>query len=283
MKIAIITDSGCGLSNDQAKAAGLFLLPLQIMDKEKSYRDCYEITTLQLYDLLRNGSMPKTSSPTVQDIENMMNHLIQEGYDEIISVPLSSGLSGTHQVISMVANDKNIPITTIEVYSTCNIQRQIALDAKRLADQGKSSAEIKAILDAAIATNLTLILPNDLQHLKRGGRLTPIAASLANLLKIKPILRIGPETEGKIDVQDKVRTESKAIKYSVDFLCSKMSDKPYRVFVINSDAKEKAEQIAEMFRNADKDTEVEIDDISSVIASHTGLDCIALQIIEKIA
>ncbi|NBK96407.1 MAG: DegV family protein [Erysipelotrichia bacterium] len=283
MKIAVITDSGSGLSFEQAKTAGLFLLPLQIMDGTKNYRDCYDIQTLDVYEMLKNGIMPKTSSPTIQDVNDTIQAIKKLGYDEIIAVPLSSGLSGTHQVITMVANDFNIPLTTIEIYSTCNIQRQVALEAKRLVDEGKSSAEIKTILDTMVKTNTTLILPNDLQHLKRGGRLTPIAASLASLLKIKPILCINPKTQGKIDVQEKVRTEHKAIQYSVDYLCGCMEEgKHYHVFVIHSNCKDKAETIANMFKATKQNIDVEIDYISSVIASHTGLNCIALQIIEKI-
>ena len=282
MKIAVISDSGCGFSEVQAKEAGLFMLPLQITLDTTTLRDCFDITTLELYEQLKNGAMPKTSSPIAQDVGDLMDSLIKQGYDEIISIPLSSGLSGTHQVITMMANEKNIPITTIEVFTTCNLQRYLALCAKQLVDEGKNSAEIKTILESIIHTNQTLILPNDMQHLKRGGRLTPLAASLASLLKIKPILQINQKSDGKIDVLDKVRTESKAIHSCVDRICEHIQDKECNVYVIHSDCEHKAQQIAQEIKARKPNTNVEIDYISAVIASHTGLDCIAIQVIDKL-
>lgn len=282
MKIAVITDSGCGLNHQQAKQAGIFMLPLQISLDTTTLRDCVDISTLDLYERLSEGAMPKTSSPIVQDVGDLMDCLIQEGYDEIISVPLSSGLSGTHQVITLMANEKNIPITTIEVYTTCNLQRYIAMCAKQLVDQQKTSAEIKQSLQDIIDSNFTLILPNDMQHLKRGGRLTPLAASLASLLKIKPILQIGKNSAGKIDVLDKVRTEHKAIESSIERICEHIGENACNVYVIHSNCREKAETIAQAIRAKKLNATVEIDYISAVIASHTGLDCIAIQTINKL-
>ncbi len=281
MKIAVITDSGCGISEKEANQAGLFMLPLQITLDNTTLRDCYDITTLDLYERLAEGAMPKTSSPIVQEVGDLMDYLIKEGYDEIISVPLSSGLSGTHQVISLMAIDKNIPITTIEVFTTCNLQRYIALCAKQLVDEGKSAKEIASKLEEIVATNTTLILPNDMQHLKRGGRLTPLAASLASLLKIKPILQINKASQGKIDVLDKVRTEHKAVNSCVDRICEHIADAHCNVYVIHSNCANKAKAIAQEIKDRKPNVNVEIDYISAVIAAHTGLDCIAIQTIEK--
>ena len=105
---------------------------------------------------------------------------------------------------------------------------------------------------------------------------------MASLLKIKPILRIAPETEGKIDVAAKVRTESKATLSAIDMMCERMNEDAYEVFVIHSDCIEKANRICEMFKECGKNVHPQVDIISSVIASHTGLDCIALQMIKKI-
>lgn len=282
MKIAIISDSGCGIDVKAAKELGVYLIPLQIIEEEKSMRDCIDISTLELYEHLKQGIMPKTSMPLGEDVENVIDEIIKAGYSEVIAIPLSSGLSSTHQIISMVAQQKNIPLKMVEIASTCAIQRYLVESALRLSKEGRSSDEIFTILEKAIKTNYTYILPNDLQHLKRGGRLTPLAASMASLLKIKPILKLAPETNGKIDVEAKVRTESKAIQNAIDMIESKMDNDIYKIFVIHSGCENKAESIAEVFLKEYENVEVSIDLISSVIASHTGLDCIAIQMIKKI-
>lgn len=282
MKIAIISDSGCGLDLKEAQKLGIYLIPLQIIEEEKSMRDCIDISTLELYEHLKQGIMPKTSMPLGEDVENTIDAIIKAGYSEIIAIPLSSGLSSTHQIISMIAQQKNIPLQMVEIASTCAIQRYLVECAIQLVNREKTSDEIISIFEKVIQTNYTYILPNDLQHLKRGGRLTPLAASMASLLKIKPILKIAPETDGKIDVAAKVRTESKAVQTAIEMMGAKLDDGVYKIFVIHSNCEDKAEAIANTFLKKYKNVEVSIDFISSVIASHTGLDCIAIQMIKKI-
>lgn len=281
MKIAILTDSGSAMTQEQATQTGLFLLPLQVIDGEKTYQDGVDITTFQLYDALRENHTPKTSMPILSVIQDTIQNIQKQGYDEIIAIPLSSGLSSTFNSIQICAEELNIPLTIIETYTTCDLQGYSALYAKRLADEGKNVQEIKSIIESKVANSGTLILPNDIQHLKRGGRLTPIAAAAASLLKIKPILKIDPSTNGKIDVFEKVRTERKATSVAVDYINDKMQAKEGFVYVIHADNLEKAEMIKQELLEKNPKLIIKINFISAVIAAHTGLDCIAIQYIEK--
>lgn len=281
MKTAILTDSGSAMSVEEAAQNGLFLLPLQVIDGEHAYQDGIDITTEALYDILRQKHTPKTSMPLGYVIEETLQKIKDAGYDEIVSVPLSSGLSSTYNTIQIMAEEVGIKLTHIENYTTCDLQGHDALLAKQLADEGKNGAEIAAALKPIIATSGTIILPNDIQHLKRGGRLTPLAAAAASLLKIKPVLIIDPSTKGKIDVFDKVRTEKKAATLAVDTISEKLKDKEGYVYVIHSDCLEKAEQIKEALQERNAKLTIRIHTISAVIAAHTGLDCIAIQYIEK--
>lgn len=281
MKTAILTDSGSAMNIEQAHKSGLFLVPLQVIDGDKTYQDGVDITTFELYDALRDYHTPKTSMPIVQVIQDTIHEIIHQGYDEIVAIPLSSGLSSTCNTMLMCAKELAIPLTIIENYTTCDLQGHVAKYAKHLADQGKSAHEIKQLVEQKIAHSGTLILPNDIQHLKRGGRLTPIAAAAASLLKIKPILKIDPSTKGKIDVFDKVRTERKATCVAVEYISQQMQGKEGHIFVIHSDAIEKAEMIKQELLKRNPQVIVNINYISAVIAAHTGLDCIAIQYIEE--
>lgn len=280
MKTAILTDSGSAMTPEQAKEAGIYFVPLQVIDGDQSYRDGVDITTSELYDVLRKNHTPKTSMPLLQVIQDVMQQIKEDGYEEIIALPLSSGLSSTYNSMQISAQEIGIPINIIENYTTCDLQGYGALLAKKLIDEGKSSTQVKEFIEGKVKTSGTLILPNDIQHLKRGGRLTPIAAAAASLLKIKPILIIGPETMGKIDVFDKVRTEHKATNVAIDYISEKMKDKRGTIYVIHSDNLEKARQIQEELQNRNANLDIHINYISAVIAAHTGLDCIAIQYIE---
>jgi DegV family protein with EDD domain len=281
MKIAVLTDTGSALNVIDAQKYGLYLLPLQVIDEEVSYQDGVDITTMELYERLKKNHTPKTSMPILSVIENQIAQIKADGYDAILSLPLSSGLSSTYNAIEVCGKDLGIPVVTIENYTTCDLQGYGAILAKHYVDEGKSIEEVKALVEEKVKTSGTLILPNDLQHLKRGGRLTPLAAAAAGLLKIKPILRIDPQTNGKIDVFEKVRTEKKAISFAVDYIIDHLHGKPGKIFVIHSDCLDRAQEVKHMLLEKDPTLDIETNYISAVISAHTGLDCIAIQYIEK--
>lgn len=280
MKIAILTDSGSAMSKQQAREAGLYLVPLQVIDGEESFQDGIEISTEQLYERLRQNHTPKTSLPITSVIMETMVEIKGAGYDSIIAIPLSSGLSGTAQAMHMCAQDVGIPLTIIENYTTCDLEGYIAKLVHSYVSQAKPIDEIMQLVNTKIETSGTYVLPNDIQHLKRGGRLTPLAAAAASLLKIKPILKIGSETNGKIDVIGKVRTEAKATKQVVDQICEQFKDCKGTIFIIHSDALSRAETIRDAIQACCPQVDIYMNTISAVISAHTGLDCIAVQYIE---
>ena len=169
----------------------------------------------------------------------------------------------------------------LETYTTCDLQFHNAKLALEFAQQGLSKEDIVKEVEKKVVNSASLIVPNDIQHLKRGGRLTPVAAAAANLLKIKPILKIDPSTNGRIDVIDKVRTEKKAISKVVDDVCDVIKDAQGDIFVIHSDCLSKAEEIQEEIRKRCPNANVHCNLICAVISAHTGLDCIAIQYMKK--
>ena len=278
MKIAIVTDSGSGLTKQQAGELGIYYLPLQIIIQDKMFLDGENITVEEIYEYLRNGEMPTTSMPPMGLVEELFTQLKAEGYEAVIAVPLSGGLSSTSSVMQAVAKEHQVNLHVIESYTTCNIQRYLAISASQLVEQGHDLETIVERLCASAADSGTLIIPDDLQHLKRGGRLTPLAAALGGLLKIKPILRLDRESEGKVDVYDKVRTMSKALSTFQEHGLNEA----YTLTVLHSGAPKEGEKLKAMMEEAFPGLDVYYGLIGAVISAHTGVGCLGIQYIRKV-
>jgi len=282
LKTAVLTDSGSGLSPQEAKEKGIYLIPLLVLIDGKSYNDGQDISTLDVYQALSDKKYPKTSTPLYMNIEDLIRQIKADGFDLIIATPLSAGLSSTHQSIRLAGQEVGIEIEFIDVFSTCMIQKHISILAQSLVNEGKSKTEIVEILNNVIKGANTLILPNDLDHLKVGGRLTPLAASLAEMFKIRPILQLNASTKGKIDVFAKVRTERKALEEAIDTLHGSFKGKNCSIYIIHSHAAPRTEVTkALLIEKGYEPSRIFINDIAAVIASHTGLDCLGIQFIES--
>lgn len=282
MKIAVVTDSGSGLTKQQADELGIFYLPLQIIIQDKMFLDGENITVEEIYEYLRNGEMPTTSMPPMGLVEELFTQLKEEGYEAVIAVPLSGGLSSTSSIMQAVAKEHDVKLHIIESYTTCNIQRYLAESAIKLVHQGLDLDTICERLNASAADSGTLIIPDDLQHLKRGGRLTPLAAALGGLLKIKPILRLDRESEGKVDVYDKVRTMSKAQSKAISTFQEHGLTTEYTLTVLHSGAPQEGEKLKAMMEEAFPGLDLYYGLIGAVISAHTGVGCLGIQYIRKV-
>ncbi len=282
-KIAVLTDSGSGLSQEEAKDKGIYLIPLVVLIDGKSYNDGLDISTLDVYQALSDKKYPKTSTPLYMSIENLLRTIKQDGFESVIAIPLSAGLSSTYQSIRLAGDEVEIDVQFVDVYSTCMIQKHISLLAQSLIDQNEPKEAIIEILNKAIQSANTLILPNDLDHLRVGGRLTPLAASLAEMFKIRPILQLNKSTKGKIDVYSKVRTEKRALEEAIETLHATFSGKSCTIYIIHSHAGPRTQVTKALLIEKGYDpSRIFITDIAAVIASHTGLDCLGIQFIENV-
>lgn len=283
-KIAVVTDTGSNMSFQEAAEKGIHVLPLQITFEDKSYQDIEEISTQEIYQRLKNKEMPKTSMPVYARIEECFLQLKNQGYDTILGVPLTTGLSTTASTMAAIAQELELRFVLLDCYSTCQIQKYVCLKAKELVDAKKSAEEIVQILQPKIQHANSVILVKDLDHLKRGGRLTPVAARMASLLKIFPILQINQSTQGKIDVFSKVRTETKAYHFAMEQVIAQMKDlKTTKVFLIDTEYPSGLQQMEKALIQAGMPKEnITYDVISSVIAVHTGMGCTCIQFIEEV-
>lgn len=283
MKIAVVCDSGTGLSKKEAEALGLYYLPLQIVDEDKTYLDGIDVTYKDIYAMIKEGKMLKTSLPPLGMIKELFENLKKDGYEHIICSSINAGLSSTIQSLILCANEVGIGIDCMDCYTTCFIQKYIAEAAQQLVNEGVELDEIIRRLKDSIEHSDTLIIPDDLNHLKRGGRLTPLAAALGGMLKIKPVLRLDKETEGRIDTFAKVRTMSKAMNMAIETFSDRGIDENYQIMIAHTDA---PEEVAIRYRDTYFEkypkSEHVYGHIGSVIAVHTGIGCFGIQYIKKV-
>ena len=282
MKIAILSDSGTGMNQQEAKELGIYYLPLQILNGQTQYLDGVNIELRQIYDLLHTQAQLSTSMPALAWIEDMLDQIKADGYDWVLCIPITSGLSSTAAMISASASEKGLYLKVIDCYSTCYIQRYLVECAKHLADQGFTCEEICDRLQHSIASSNTLIIPDDLGALKRGGRLTPMAAALGGLLKIKPILQLNEVCAGKIDVLDKVRTMSKAQQKAIAIFQEAALNEDYVVSCLHTDAQGEGEELLVKLKDALPNCQFYFGLIGAVISVHTGIGCLGIQYIRRV-
>lgn len=203
-KVAIITDSNSGITQSQSKELGIFVLPMPFMINGVSYLEDITLSQEQFYELLKDGADISTSQPSPQDVMNLWDEVLKE-YDEIVHIPMSSGLSGSCQSAMMLAEEYNGKVQVVNNQRISVTQRQSALDAKLFASKGMSAAEIKASLENDKFNSSIYIMLDTLYYLKKGGRITPAAAAIGTMLKLKPVLQIQGE---KLDAFAKARTSN---------------------------------------------------------------------------
>lgn len=203
-KVAIITDSNSGITQAQAKEMGVFVLPMPFMIGDKEYFEDIDLTQEQFYEKLQDGDNICTSQPALTQVTELWDKVLKD-YDEIIHIPMSSGLSGSCQSAFMLSQEDPYDgrVFVIDNQRISVTQRQSVLDARDLAAQGKNGQEISDILMRDKMESSIYIMLDTLYYLKKGGRITPAAAAIGTLLKLKPVLQIQGE---KLDAYSKART-----------------------------------------------------------------------------
>lgn len=211
-KVAIMTDSNSGITQQERKELGIAILPMPfIMDGETYFEDI-TLTQEDFYKKLMDNSDISTSQPSPESVTEMFDSLLKE-YDEVVHIPMSSGLSGSCQTANMLAQDYEGKVQVVNNQRISVTQRQSVMDAIALAKAGKTAAEIKEILEKDKLNSSIYIMLDTLYYLKKGGRITPAAAALGTILKLKPVLTIQGD---KLDAFAKARTSSQGKKMMIN-------------------------------------------------------------------
>ncbi|MDD6039124.1 MAG: DegV family protein [bacterium] len=211
-RVAIVTDSNSGITQAEGARYGISVLPMPFYINDEMYYEEINLSQEQFYEKLLSGVDISTSMPLVGNVTELWDKLLQE-YDEIVHIPMSSGLSSACETACMLAQEYNGKVQVVNNQRISVTQRQSVFDAKMLADQGKSAAEICDKLMEEKMQSSIYIMVDTLRFLKKGGRITPAAAALGTLLKIKPVLQIQGE---KLDAFAKARTVKQAKTIMID-------------------------------------------------------------------
>ena len=285
MKTAIVTDSNSGITQKQGEELGIFVLPMPFMIDGQTYFEDIDLTHEEFYSRLEKGADISTSQPSPADVTELWDRILKE-YDEIVHIPMSSGLSSSCQTARLLAEDYEDKVYVVVNHRISVSQRQAAVDARDLAAKGWSGNQIKTILEEAARDSMIYITVDTLKYLKKGGRITTAAAALGTILRIKPILAIDG---GKLDAFSKARTMNQArstmLKALERDLAERMEDagaeKTYLEIAHTSNeemAREFEEQIREIYPRA----EIYTDRLSLSIACHIGPGSLACACTKKL-
>ena len=180
-KVAVMTDSNSGITQKEAQEWGITVLPMPFYIDDEIYYEDIDLAQEEFYERLQSDCEIKTSMPLVGDVTDKWDELLKK-YDEIVYIPMSSGLSSSCETAIMLAEDYDGKVQVVNNQRISVTQRQSVLDARQLVNEGKNASEVKEILEAAKFESSIYIMLDTLYYLKKGGRITPAAAALGTIL-----------------------------------------------------------------------------------------------------
>lgn len=285
-KIAIVTDSNSGITQDEGRKLGISVLPMPFYINEVMYLEGVTLSQEEFYERLKKDEPISTSQPNPGEVCGLWDTLLKE-YNEIVHIPMSSGLSASCETAMGLARDYNGKVQVVDNQRISVTQKQSVMDALTLVQAGKSAAEIREILEAESRESSIYITLETLKYLKKGGRITPAAAAIGTVLNLKPVLQIQGD---KLDAYSKVRGKKqakrvmlKAMKEDFDSrfaeyakcgeMCLEMA------YTGNQEeAEEFKKEVQEMF----PDYEIQMDPLSLSVACHIGHGALAVACSKKV-
>lgn len=286
-KVAVLTDSNSGITQAEGARAGIYVLPMPFYINEEMYYEEIDLDQNEFYERLTEGAQIKTSMPTVGSVTDMWKKLLRE-YDEIVYIPMSSGLSGSCETAYMLSQDEEFDgrVFVIDNQRISVTQRQSVYDAKMFADEGKSAAQIREILLEEKFQSTIYIMVDTLTYLKRGGRVTPAAAALGTLLKIKPVLQIQGE---KLDAFAKARTVKHAKSIMLEAMKKDFEERFHDASGANMHLelaytydREAAKRFKDEVQAQFPDHDIVMNPLSLAVACHIGPGALAIACSHKI-
>lgn len=283
-KVAVVTDSNAGIRQKEAKELGIFVLPMPFTIDDQTYYEDINLTHEEFFEKQLNGAEIFTSQPVVGNVKELWDQILKD-YDEIVHIPMSSGLSGSCQTACMLAQEYDNRVFVVDSQRISVTQKYDVIDAKKMADEGKSGQEIYDILTENKLNASIYITVNTLDYLKKGGRITPAAALLGGMLKIKPILQIQGE---KLDSFAKTRTMARGTKIMKEAIAKdikeRFDDDYHNVHICvaytydEAPALELKKELEELYPGEN----IICDPLSLSVSCHIGPHSLAIAICKKI-
>lgn len=285
-KIAIVTDSNSGITQDEGRKLGISVLPMPFYINEVMYLEGVTLSQEEFYERLKKDEPISTSQPNPGEVCGLWDTLLKE-YDEIVHIPMSSGLSASCETAMGLARDYDGKVQVVDNQRISVTQKQSVMDALTLVQAGKSAAEIREILEEESRESSIYITLETLKYLKKGGRITPAAAAIGTVLNLKPVLQIQGD---KLDAYSKVRGKKqakrvmlKAMKEDFDSRFAEYAKRGEMCLEMaytgnQEEAEEFKKEVQEMF----PDYEIQMDPLSLSVACHIGHGALAVACSKKV-
>lgn len=285
-KVAVLTDSNSGITQAQASEYGVHVLPMPFFINEELYYEDIDLTQEQFYEKLKGGCDISTSMPSLLSTTETWDKLLEE-YDEVVYFPMSSGLSSSCETAIMLACDYDGKVQVVNNQRISVTLRQAVLDAKTLADQGKSAKEIRKYMEETKFDSSIYITVDTLKYLAKGGRLTPAVAALGTLLRIKPVLQIQGE---KLDSFAKARTMKQAKSIMLEQMKKDFAERfqdptgeNMWLQVAYTEDREMAEEFKAEIQKEFPNHDIVVDPLSLSVSCHIGPGALAIACTKKLS
>ena len=285
-KVAIVTDSNSGITQERGKELGIFVLPMPFFIDGDLYLEDITLSQSEFYEKLGADSDISTSQPSPGEVMDLWDKVLEE-YDELVCIPMSSGLSSTCATAITLAAEYDGRVQVVDNQRISVTQEQSVLDAMNLREEGKSAAEIKEILEKEKLQASIYITVDTLKYLKKGGRITPAAAAIGTVLNLKPVLQIQGE---KLDAYAKVRGKKQAKRVMMKAMQEDW-DTRFKKYVESGEMclqiaytgnKEEAEEFKKEVQDAFPGFEIRMDPLSLSVACHIGHGALAVACAKKV-
>ncbi len=284
-KIAVITDSNAHVTPQEAQALGIGVVPMPFMIGEETYYEGITLTREAFYEKMAGGANIVTSQPSPSDVMKMWDDALKT-HDEVVYIPMSSGLSGSCQSARMLADDYDGKVQVVNNQRISVTQKRSVLDAIEMAKRGMNAREIREELEHVRYESSIYIMLDTLYYLKKGGRITPAAAAVGSLLRIKPVLQIKGE---RLDAFSKARTINQgkniminAMKHDIDTLYGGTDRENVWLYAVHGNVPEAFAEFSQEVKAAFPAFHVEEDVLSLSIACHIGPGALAIACSKKI-
>lgn len=285
MKTAIVTDSNSGIFEEEGRRLGVYVIPMPVIIEGKTFFEGRELTHEEFYRCLLEHKEVSSSQPSPGDVTEIWNRVLASGYDEVVYIPMSSGLSGSCQTAHMLAADYDGKVQVVNNHRISVTQRHSVQDALVMTEQGYTAKEIKEKLEQAAYESIILVGVETLEYLKKGGRVTPAGAAMGALLNIKPLLIIEGE---RLDAYAKVRGSKNCKKRLLQEM-KKRADEFHerggeiRVGVAGSFVEQKEHQEwMDMAREIFEGEDINYDPLTFSIGCHVGTGAFGMGISKKL-
>lgn len=285
-KIAIVTDSNSGITQEEGRKLGISVLPMPFYINEIMYLEGITLSQEEFYERLKNDEPISTSQPSPGEVCGLWKNLLEE-YDEVVHIPMSSGLSASCDTATMLARDFEGRVQVVNNQRISVTQRQSVLDAITLRNAGKSAAEIKAKLEEEKLESSIYITLETLKYLKKGGRITPAAAAIGTVLNLKPVLQIQGE---KLDAYSKVRGKKQAKRVMLKAMQEDWNTR-FKEFAEAGEMclqmayagnREEAEEFRKEVEAVFPGVDIQMDPLSLSVACHIGHGALAIACSKKV-